>query len=260
VIGTLPFIKDWRGRLGAISPAAVGGQKLLESEDEKGTAFTGYDEAIRTLRNTISLSDFDRRIRSVMLTSSAPSEGKSTIATHLAIASAQMGNRTLLIDGDLRRPSIHRRFKIPSSAGLSDVLEKGANWRDMLVQPEGCDNLTLLLAGPPSRRAADSVANLAAVMEEACREYDRVILDAPPLLGFPEPLQMSVFSDCVLVIALAGKTNRQALASTVATLQRVRANVLGIVLNETRSRSGTGYYYHYHHSKYYSPVESTESA
>lgn len=260
VIGTLPYIRDWRGRLGAISPGVTSGPKMLGSGNEKENAFTGYDEAIRTLRNTISLSDFDLRLRSVMLTSSAPSEGKSTIATHLAIASAQMGNRTLLIDGDLRRPSIHRRFKMASAAGLSDVLERGASWRDLLIRPEGYENLSVLLAGPPSRRAADSVAKLSALMEDACREYDRVILDAPPLLGFPEPLQMAVLSDCVLVVALAGKTNRQALVSTVATLQRVRANVLGVVLNETRSTSGTGYYYHYHHSKYYSPVEATESA
>ena len=76
-----------------------------------------FDEAIRTLRNSILLTDFDRRIRSLMVTSSAPSEGKSTTAAHLAIAHAQQGRRTLLIDGDLRRPSMHRRFDIPSIVG-----------------------------------------------------------------------------------------------------------------------------------------------
>ncbi len=258
VIGTLPHINAWRGRMGALSPGAPDSQRLLNPQDDKDAAFRGYDEAIRTLRDTICLSDFDRRLRSVMLTSSLPSEGKSTIATHLAIASAQMGSKTLLIDGDLRRPSIHRRFNESSNVGLSDVLVNGANWRDLLIHPPGFENLTLLLAGPPYMRASDSIGTLAAVMEEARGEYDRVILDAPPLLGFPEPLRMSVLSDCVLVVALSGKTNRKALASTIATLRRVRANVLGVILNETRGDSGTGYYYSYHRNKYYAPSESTQ--
>lgn len=257
VIGTLPQIKAWRGRLGALSPIAEGPQRLLQTDANRSNAFNGYDEAIRTLRDTISLSDFDRRLRSVMLTSSVPSEGKSTIATHLAIANAQMGLKTLLIDGDLRRPSIHRRFKVASSAGLSDVLEKGANWRDLLIHPPGFENLTILPAGPAYLRVADSIARLAALMEEACPEYDRVILDAPPLLGFPEPLRMSTLSDCVLVVVLAGKTNRKALASTVATLRRVRANVLGVVMNETRADLGTGYYYPDRRAYYYATAEST---
>jgi capsular exopolysaccharide synthesis family protein len=260
VIGTLPHINAWRGRMGVMSPGAREAQQMLPVRNGKEAIFSGYDEAIRTLRDTICLSDFDQRLRSVMLTSSVPSEGKSTIATHLAIASSQMGSRTLLIDGDLRRPSIHRGFNVPSNEGLSDVLVNGAKWRDLLVKPEGFQNLTLLLAGPPYMRASDSIGTLAALMEEARGEYDRVILDAPPLLGFPEPLRMAVLSDCVLVVALSGKTNRKALASTIATLRRVRANVLGVILNETRGDSGTGYYYSYHRNKYYAPSPAAGGA
>ena len=102
-----------------------------------GTGLSGYDEAIRTLRNSILLADFDRRLRSMMVTSASPAEGKSTIAAHLVVAHAQHGRRTLLIDGDLRRPSVHRRFDIPNARGLSNALVDEISWRSALVQKAG---------------------------------------------------------------------------------------------------------------------------
>jgi capsular exopolysaccharide synthesis family protein len=187
-----------------------------------------------------------------MVTSSGPSEGKSTTAAHLALAHAQQGRRTLLIDGDLRRPSIHRRFDIPSTQGLSNVLTSGIPWRSVVVRPEGLPNLEILPAGPPSRRAADLVgAELTALLEDACSEYDLVVLDSPPLLGFPEPLQMAASVDGVLAVALAGQTNRKALGSAINTLKRLRANTVGVVLNDVRANSGDGYYYYHYHPKYY---------
>jgi capsular exopolysaccharide synthesis family protein len=194
-----------------------------------------------------------------MVTSSSPSEGKSTTAAHLALAHAQQGRRTLLIDGDLRRPSIHRRFNIPSLKGLSNVLTSGTPWREVVVHSEGLATLDILPAGPPSRRAADLVgAELTTLIEDACTEYDLVILDSPPLLGFPEPLQMASSVDGVIVVALAGRTNRKALSATVNTLKRLRANVVGVVLNEVRANSGDHYYYHYS-PKYYKHYNNIEA-
>jgi len=250
VIGTLPAVKEWRGRM--IASAADSGSALVPAKRDPNARLNSFDEAIRTLRNSILLTDFDRRIRSLMITSSAPSEGKSTTAAHLAMAHAQQGRRTLLIDGDLRRPSIHRRFDIPSTPGLSNVLTSGMPWRSVLVRPEHLPSLDILPAGPPSRRAADLVASeLTTLFEEACAEYDLVVLDTPPLLGFPEPLQMAAAVDGVLVVALAGRTNRKALGSAVTTLKRLRANIVGVVLNEVRADSSDDYYYYHYHPKYY---------
>jgi capsular exopolysaccharide synthesis family protein len=249
VIGTLPAVKEWRGR--AIA-AAEPSTELVPSGRKQGGGLNSFDEAIRTLRNSILLTDFDRRIRSLMITSSAPSEGKSTTAAHLAMAHAQQGRRTLLIDGDLRRPSIHRRFDVPSVVGLSNVLTSGLPWRSALAKSSEFPTLDILPVGPPSRRAADLVGpQLSALLEDACTEYDLVILDTPPLLGFPEPLQMAVAVDGVLVVAVAGRTHRKALGSAIATLKRLRANVVGIVLNEVRADSSDHYYYHHYNSKYY---------
>jgi len=269
VIGSLPAVKDWRRRLSPIN--AHTGTGLLSGPHLNGNgagmkelaivvgetgyqALSTYEEAIRTLRNSILLTDFDRRLRSILLTSASPSEGKSTVAAHLAATHAGQGKRTLLIDGDLRRPSVHRLYQVPNSVGLSNVLLQQISWRDALVRMPEPEGLDILPAGPSTRRASDLVGTgLAELVEEAAREYDLVVLDAPPLLGFAEPLQMASFVDGVIIVARAGDTSRTALASVITTLARLRANLVGVVLNEVHREISPGYYYSYYnrYSKYY---------
>jgi capsular exopolysaccharide synthesis family protein len=250
VVGSLPVVKSWKGRLGPV-PAMGDSHALVPAGANGDFAIAGYDEAIRTLRNSILLADFDRRLRSLLVTSASPGEGKSTIAAHLAVSHAQQGHRTLLIDGDMRRPSVHRRFEIPSVLGLSNVLVSELPWQDAVVKLPHLPGLDVMPAGPTSRRAADLVGRgLQQVLEEASAEYDLVILDAPPLLGFAEPLQMATVVDGVLVVTRAGETSRKAVASVVATLRRLRAAVVGVVLSEVNKEMSDSYYYG-HYSKYY---------
>jgi polysaccharide biosynthesis transport protein len=299
VIGSLPSVKDWRRRLSPIAntaalPAPINGnahgngngnghgvgQRKAKSaspglaklglektsgmaKGEDGyQALSTYEEAIRTLRNSILLTDFDRRLKSVLLTSASPSEGKSTVAAHLAATHAGQHKRTLLIDGDLRRPSVHRLYQVPNSVGLSNVLLQQISWRDAVIRVEHPEDLDLLPAGPSTRRASDLMGmGLAQLIEEASREYDLVVLDAPPLLGFAEPLQMATAVDGVIVVARAGDTSRKALSSVITTLARLRANLVGVVLNEVHREVSAGYYYYYgHYSKYYKPRPDTEEA
>lgn len=243
VIGTLPMVKSWKGRL---VPAGVNG----DGASDPGVS--SYGEAIRTLRNSILLADFDRRIRSLLITSATPGEGKSTTAFYLALAHAEQGNRTLLIDGDLRRPSLHRRLDVAGDAGLVRVLAGEIAWREAVVRPAGLPLLDVLPAGPASHRAADMVGRgLTQLVAEAARDYDLVVLDAPPLLGFAEPLQMATAVDGVVVVTRAGDTSRKAVATVIATLGRLRANVVGLVLNEVHRRMGEGYYYYGYYRRYY---------
>src|SRR5207245_8707716 len=116
-----------------------------------------FIESMRTLRNNILLADFDRRLRTILVTSPSPAEGKSTVAAHLAIAHAEQGKKTLLIDGDLRRPSVHRKFGFSVNAGLSSVLLGEVKWLQVLYKPENLPHLDILPAGPPSRRASDLI-------------------------------------------------------------------------------------------------------
>ena len=279
VIGSLPAVKDWRRRLSPIHahsqiPAAHNGSghsngngngngnghhgpHALVQVVENEQMLSNYEEAIRTLRNSILLTDFDRRLRSVLMTSASPSEGKSTVAAHLAATHAQQHKRTLLIDGDLRRPSVHRLFQVPNNIGLSDVLLKQVSWLDAVVMTESPKGLDILPAGPSTRRASDLMGmGLAELIEEASREYDLVVLDAPPLLGFAEPLQMATAVDGVIIVARAGDTSRKALSTVVTTLTRLRANLVGIVLNEVHREVSAGYYYYYgHYSKYYAKAD-----
>jgi polysaccharide biosynthesis transport protein len=264
VIGSLPAVKTWRRHLSPIQGIHVangihvngngnGPAALARAHVESEQALSNYEEAIRTLRNSILLTDFDRRLRSVLLTSASPSEGKSTVAAHLAATHASQHKRTLLIDGDLRRPSVHRLYQVPNSVGLSNVLLEQISWRDAVIRIDDPKGLDVLPAGPSTRRASDLIGmGLAELVEEAVREYDLVVLDAPPLLGFAEPLQMATAVDGVIVVARAGDTSRKALSSVITTLTRLRANLVGVVLNEVHREVSAGYYYYYgHYSKYY---------
>ena len=280
VIGSLPAVKDWRRRLSPIHHASRTAATIVpngrvaslpatnrtdlvhvganSAADPSLQALSNYEEAIRTLRNSILLTDFDRRLRSVLLTSAAPSEGKSTVAAHLAATHASQHKRTLLIDGDLRRPSVHRLFQLPNTVGLSNVLMKELSWLDAVVVMDDPNGLHVLPAGPSTRRASDLIGmGLADLIEAATREYDLVVLDAPPLLGFAEPLQMATAVDGVIVVARAGDTSRKALNTVITTLTRLRANLVGVVLNEVHREVSAGYYYYYgHYSKYYGRAES----
>ncbi len=249
VIGSLPLVKSWRGRL----PAARKGERraLIPLSSSADQNITSFEEAVRTLRNAILLGQFNAPLKSILLTSATPGEGKTTTAIHLALAHAQQSHKTLLIDADLRRPSVQNALGINPDSGLAAALCDGLLWRDKLIQLDEVPDLDILAAGPSSRRAVDLIGRgLPQILEQAVREYDLVIVDAPPLLGFAEPLQIATLVDGVVIVSLAAKTNRKAVASVVNTLKRLHANVVGVVLNEMTGNLSDGYH-HYSYGKYY---------
>jgi capsular exopolysaccharide synthesis family protein len=248
VLGALPVVKAWRGHLPSASPQGKA-KPFLGAE---GVA-SAYEEAIRTLRDSILLPHGDRRPRSLLITSATPREGKTTTAVHLAVVHSQQNRRTLLIDADLRRPGVYNHVGVSNDRGFSNVINGEAAWRDVRQTPDNLPFLDVLPAGPPSRRAADGVgAILKDVLAEAVNEYDLVICDAPPLLGFAESLQIAALVDGVVVVALAGQTERAAAASVLTSLKRLKANVIGLALNEVRSDMSDRYYYYGYYGKYYS--------
>jgi succinoglycan biosynthesis transport protein ExoP len=260
VVGSLPQVKTWRGQLATVSMNGSSNGSVVPQGENGHRSLSTYEEAIRTLRNSILLTDFERQFKTLLVTSASPSEGKSTIAIHLAVAHAQQHRRTLVIDGDLRRPSIHKRFGLSNALGLSNVLLNDLPWREALLKPVGIPDLDILPAGSVSRRAADLIGNgLQPLLDEVSRQYDLVILDAPPLLGFPEPLQMATAVDGVVIVARAGQTSRKGVASVLHTLHRLRANVVGLVLNEVRREISDTYYYYGYYGKYYKHYNSAEA-
>ncbi|MFZ0393032.1 MAG: polysaccharide biosynthesis tyrosine autokinase [Terracidiphilus sp.] len=263
VIATLPTNREAaqlpRAAEAAAAPTLM--PKLSDSGSRKGYygAGSSFDEAIRTLRNTILLSDFESRLHSIVLTSAVPSEGKTTLTAHLAIANADRGKNTLLVDADLRRPSLHSRFGVAPQEGLANVLNGEMAWQDAVIPIEGKPNLSLLPAGLGSHRAADLIGSrLATLLDEFAKKYDLVILDSPPLLGFAECLQIAAAADGVLITSLAGETRRRAVAEVISALRRVHANIIGVVLNQmSHHTSSDGYSYygynHYYYDRYRTP-------
>ncbi len=256
VIGSLPTVKSWRNRLALVS--GENGKEngrtelILASDGSNEQARHGYEDAIRSLRNSILLADFERNLHSLLVTSASPAEGKSTVASNLALAHARQGRKTLLIDADLRRPSLHKRFQIPAAGGLATVLLDGADWRNLVVSVEDAPDLSILPAGAPSRRATDLIGKgLVHLLDEAVQAYDLVIVDAPPTLGFAEPLEIATIVDGVIVVARAGETDRKAVSSVLASLQRLRANIIGVVLNQIQKNMSDTYHYYGYYGKYY---------
>jgi succinoglycan biosynthesis transport protein ExoP len=254
VLGSLPAVRSLRSyRLAPLEgQPGKNGNSLMRVRGSVLQNLRQYEQAVQTLRNSVLLADFDRRLRSVMVTSAAPFEGKSTIASHFAIANAKNGQKTLLIDGDLRRPSIQRVMDLDSERGLADVLAQNSPWKDALVQKTGVPNLDILLAGSSAARTPEVIGpRLDQLIAEATKIYDLVVLDSPPVHGFPEPLRMATTVDGVMVVALAGRTSRKALAATLAVLIRLRAHVLGVVLNQVNMNTAESGYYAYYQTKHY---------
>lgn len=244
VIGTLPFVKPRRRISGAVMLPAIA---LAESRAmvPAGGPFDAFNDAISVLLNSILLGSGERRLRSILISSAFPKEGKTTIATHLAVAHARQKRRTLLIDGDMRCPGVSTLLNVGDDKGLSKALKNGMDWRAELIHAHSLAELDILAAGPEPRSGADLIgAGLSRILEQATNEYELVVVDTPPVLGFPEPLQMAAAVDGVVIVALAGRTGEEALESLLGMLHRIRANVLGVVLNEARQSDG-------HASRYY---------
>jgi capsular exopolysaccharide synthesis family protein len=264
IVGTLPSVKNPKeltlsNSIPLAAPAGSDSNALIVPPPRERQLST-YDEAIRTIRNSILLTDFDRRLRTLLFTSATASEGKSTTAGHLASAHAEQKKKTLLIDCDLRRPSQHKLFGLPLATGLSNVLNGETNWRAAVIESESNPNLHIITAGPPSRRAADMIGTLMGpVMDEMAQEYDLVVLDAPPLLGFAETLQMASSADGVIVVTKAGDTSRKAVAAAISTLTHLRANLLGLVLNQVKKNHSDHYYYYGYYGKYYKRYQADGS-
>ena len=209
-------------------------------------------EAYRTLRTNIQFSSVDKPVRSLLVTSAGPSEGKSTTAANLAVVMAQTGQRVVLVDTDLRRPVMHKVFGVANNTGLTSALLNGEQVvLDGHLQGTEVENLSLLTSGPIPPNPSELLGShrMARLVEKLAGQADLVIFDSPPVLAVTDAAVMGRQVDGVVLVVDAGQTREQVLAQATAELQQTGANLLGAVLNRLDSRRGGYYYYYYYYSE-----------
>jgi len=210
-------------------------------------------EAFRALRTSILLSNVDAPPKVIMVTSCLPQEGKTTTSLNVAISLAQQGAKVLLIDGDLRRPSVHSRLKLASSKGLSGTLASTNGYKPELVSVSDTPNLFVLPAGarPPYPAELLGSKRMKEFLDVWRRDFDFVVVDTPPVLSVTDPVVMSRNVDAVLLVVRSEHTTKQSLLRTRDILLRANALIAGVLVNRVNLNSTDHYYYYgYYASKY----------
>lgn len=194
-------------------------------------------EAFRRLRSNLGFISVDDPLRSVLVTSPAAAEGKTTVALNLAAAMAEAGRRVILVDADLRRPTVARRLGLSSEFGLSELMRGGVELSD-LVQPSGIAGLDVLASGqlPPSASELLGSQNAARAFERLKSDYEFVVVDAPPMLPVTDAIVTSQRVDAVLLVVRYARTKSNDLVSAVDELGTAKAPICGVVVNGRVSR------------------------
>lgn len=243
-LGPVAMIRRRRGQESAI--------QLVSFHDPKSEV----GESFRYLRVAINFSASPEAIKTLLVTSCLPHEGKSLIAHNLAISLAQDGNRTLLIDADLRRPVLYRRFRLDNEAGLSNYLTSNLAVDDV-VKETFVENLFAIPSGPVSPNPAEILGSekMKQLLNEARGKFDRVVIDCPPLTGIGDGFVMGSLVGHIVLVIRAGKTACELVKRIQEQLERAKVRIMGTILNQVdmeKERYG-GYYKHYYHTydRYY---------
>jgi succinoglycan biosynthesis transport protein ExoP len=232
------------------SIARIGG-----GEDEKLVAAlaprSSITEAYRVLRTNIQFSSVDRPVKAILVTSPGPTEGKSLMAANLAVVMAQAGLRTILVDGDLRKPSLHRLFGVSNDAGLTNgLIQQSA--LDGFVRRTGVENLRIITTGalPPNPAEVLGSERMRALKTQLESQTDVIILDSPPCLPLTDAAILARLVDGVILVVDCSRTRRELALRAKELIENVGGRILGVVLNRITPR-GSGYYQYYY--QYYAP-------
>jgi len=209
-------------------------------------------EAYRALRTSLLLTSIGAPPKVILVTSALPQEGKTTTSINTAIVLAQKGTLVLLIDADLRRPSIHKALGLGPKSGLSNVLTGTATLQQATIRSPLLPTLFVLPAGPPPPNPAELLASaqMKDVLADLREQYDHIVIDTPPILSVTDAVVMSIRADTVLLVIRSGQTTKQALRRSRDILVQVNARVSGVLLNAVDLSSPDYYYYYEYQGKY----------
>jgi capsular exopolysaccharide synthesis family protein len=227
------------GKLALKKPAAISSAPLLAHERPQSQVA----EAYRALRTSVLLSSVPPKV--ILVTSALPQEGKTTTAVNLAIVLAQRGGQVLMIDGDLRRPRIHKFFKEGNASGLTTLLN-GQDEPSQASFTTPVPGLTAIFAGPTPPQPAEMLSSdrMRRHLAQWRNEYDHIVIDSPPVLSVTDAALLSVESDSVLLVIRSRQTSKDALRRASELLAQVKARVQGVVVNAI-DMDQPHYYYYY---------------
>ncbi len=204
-------------------------------------------EAYRELRTNIQFSNIDKQMKVIGITSATPSEGKSTTSINLAITFAQAGQKTLIIDCDLRKPTLHKRLGLSKVKGLTSVLANISKFDESVQTYKKNQKLDALVCGPIPPNPAEMLGSqrMSQLIEKLKEVYDVIILDNPPLLAVGDALITSQLSDGVILVAAYNQVKKEQLVEAKKRLDKVKAPILGVCMNKVDLKKRKDYYYYY---------------
>ena len=223
------------------------GLNLVTQNDPKNPAA----EAYRVIRTSVQFAQAGKELQTIALTSCTPNEGKSTTIANLAVVLTQAGKSVLLIDCDMRNPTVHKNFNLSNKIGLSSCISMGTAVADA-VQATGIEGLDALTAGviPPNPSELLGSERMKNILQRAKEEYDYVLIDTPPVLPVTDSLVLGSMVDGLILVIDSGEVKVEMAREVKNQLVHAGANILGVVLNKVRSEHhgyGYGYYYYYGH-------------
>jgi exopolysaccharide transport family protein len=209
-------------------------------------------ESYRALRTSLLLSNLGAPPKVIMVTSARPQEGKTTTSINTAIVLAQKGVRVLLVDADLRRPSIHKTLGMGPRSGLSNVLTGSTTLQQAITASPILPNLFIMPAGTPPPNPAELLAssNMRDLLAELRQQFDHIVIDTPPTLSVTDAVVLSPRADATILVIRSGHTTKQALCRSRDILMQVNAHVAGVLLNAVDLTSPDYYYYYEYQGKY----------
>ncbi|MBI5605157.1 MAG: polysaccharide biosynthesis tyrosine autokinase, partial [Deltaproteobacteria bacterium] len=223
------------------------GSELVSLTDPKSSA----SEAYRGLRTGILFSTPGHSPRSLLITSSGPQEGKTITSSNLAITMAQAGQKIIMLDCDMRKPRLHKVFNCEKGRGMSNILVGEGDWKKLKVSTQ-IPNLEIIPSGPIPPNPAELIGSdrMKTLLAEILQEYDRVLIDSPPIVAVTDSVLLSRFVEGVVLVIQVGVTARDVIANSIRQLQDVQAHVLGAVLNAVNIGKDSYYYYQYYYYYY----------
>jgi len=240
--------------LGPVPAMALDGKPESKEQPELVTLHSPKStasEAYRGIRTSVLFSSAEKPPQVLLISSAAPQEGKTSTALNLAITMAQSGGKVILLDGDMRKPSLHKVFGFPKDKGLSSVLVGNCLFQDVLLNTP-VPNLDMIPCGPIPPNPSEILGSprMAHLLEELRKSYDRVIIDTPPITAVTDAAVLGRMVDGAVVVVRAGATPREIVRNGLIQLQAVSSPILGVVLNGVDMNRDGSYYYQYYYYYY----------